>query len=132
MEHYRRRLERTQIKICVLLLVLLFGGLLILPPIGQVIWIAIIMAIYLRLIFVIARKEELLEEIDPTRERTRCSAWHESRQHCVGISGSDTNRVLRVDGTQCVETKQMLPRKAALTPHKRATVPHQNQQNKLI
>ena len=71
MEQYRRRLERTQIKICVLLLVLLFGGLLTLPWIGQVIWIGIIMTIYLRLIFVIARKEQLLEELDPRRDTTK-------------------------------------------------------------
>ena len=42
MEEYRRRLERTQINFCVLLLVLLFGGVPILPRIGQAIWIAII------------------------------------------------------------------------------------------
>jgi hypothetical protein len=63
MEKYRRRLEHTQIKICVLLLLLLFGGLLILPWIGQVVWIAVIMATYIRLIIVIARKEEVLEEL---------------------------------------------------------------------
>jgi hypothetical protein len=67
MEQYRRRLEHTQIKICVLLLVLLFGGLLTLPWIGQVIWIAVIMAIYIRVIFVITRKEDLLEELRPGR-----------------------------------------------------------------
>ena len=39
MEEYWRRLERTQIKICVLFLALLFGGVLILPRIGQAIWI---------------------------------------------------------------------------------------------
>ena len=44
MEEYWRRLERTQLKICVLLLVVLFGGVLILPRIGQAIWIAIIAA----------------------------------------------------------------------------------------
>jgi hypothetical protein len=62
MEEYRRRLERTQLKIYAALLVLLFGGLLVLPRIGQVIWIAFIMAIYIRLTHVITRKEELLED----------------------------------------------------------------------
>ena len=56
MEEYRRRLERTQLKIYAALLVLLFGGLLILPWIGQVIWIAFIMAIYIRLISLLHEK----------------------------------------------------------------------------
>jgi hypothetical protein len=62
MNEYRRRLERTQITLCVLLILLLFFGLLILPRIGQVVWIAIIAAIYVRVTLVIARREELLEE----------------------------------------------------------------------
>jgi putative tryptophan/tyrosine transport system substrate-binding protein len=61
MNEYRRRLERTQITLCVLLILLLFFGLLILPRIGQVVWIAIIAAIYIRVTLVIARREELLE-----------------------------------------------------------------------
>jgi hypothetical protein len=51
MEQYQHRLERTQIKIYVLLIVLLF-----LPWIGQVIWIAVIMAIYIRPTLVIASR----------------------------------------------------------------------------
>jgi hypothetical protein len=97
MEEYRRRLERTQLKIYAALLVLLFGGLLILPWIGQVIWIAFIMAIYIRLILVITRKEELLGELDPRRETTKCSAWSDSGQRRVGISDSNRTRSLRVD-----------------------------------
>ena len=62
MNEYRRRLQRTQIKFCVLLILLLFIGLLILPRIGQIVWIAIIAAIYIRVTLVIARREELLEE----------------------------------------------------------------------
>jgi hypothetical protein len=56
MNEYRRRLERTQIKFCVLLILLPFTGLLILPRIGQVVWIAIIAAIYIRVTLVIARR----------------------------------------------------------------------------
>ena len=97
MEEYRRRLERTQLKIYAALLVLLFGGLLILPWIGQVIWIAFIMAIYIRLILVITRKEELLGELDPRRETTKCSAWSDSGQRRVGISDSNRTWSLRVD-----------------------------------
>jgi hypothetical protein len=97
MEEYRRRLERTQLKIYAALLVLLFGGLLVLPRIGQVIWIAFIMAIYIRLILVITRKEELLEELDPRRETTKCSAWSDSGQRRVGFSDSDRTWSLRVD-----------------------------------
>ena len=61
-------LERTQIKFCVLLILLLFTGLLILPRIGQVAWIAIIAAIYIRVTLVIARREELLEEQSAARQ----------------------------------------------------------------
>jgi hypothetical protein len=50
------------------LAVLLFGGLPTLLWIGQVIWIAVMSAIYIRVILVITRKEELLEELDPRRE----------------------------------------------------------------
>jgi hypothetical protein len=96
MEQYRRRLEHTQIKICVLLLVLLFGGLLTLPWIGQVIWIAVIMAIYIRVIFVIARKEELLDELDPRRE-TKRAAWYEVRERRIAISDSDRTWVVGGD-----------------------------------
>jgi hypothetical protein len=92
MEQYRRRLERTQIKICILLLVLLFGGLLTLPWIGQVIWIAIIMAIYIRVIFVIARKEELLEELRPGRTNQRTA-----RERRTVISDSDRTWVVGED-----------------------------------
>jgi hypothetical protein len=87
MEEYRRRLERTQLKIYAALLVLLFGGLLALPWIGQVIWIAFVMAIYIRLILVITRKEELLEELDPSRGTTKYSAWSNS--------GAASRRLLR-------------------------------------
>ena len=55
MNEYRRRLERTQIKFCVLLIILLFIGLLILPRLGQIVWIDIIAAIYIRVTLVIAR-----------------------------------------------------------------------------
>ena len=41
-------MTHTQLKIYAALLVLLFGGILILPRIGQVIWIDIVMAIYIR------------------------------------------------------------------------------------
>jgi hypothetical protein len=68
MNEYRRRLERTQIKFCVLLILLLFTGLLILPRIGQFVWIAIIAAIYIRVTLVIARREELLEEQSATHD----------------------------------------------------------------
>jgi hypothetical protein len=68
MNEYRRRLQRTQIKFCVLLILLLFIGLLILPRIGQIVWIAIIAAIYIRVTLVIARREELLEEQGAARE----------------------------------------------------------------
>jgi predicted lysophospholipase L1 biosynthesis ABC-type transport system permease subunit len=85
MEEHRRRLERTQLKIYAALLVLLFGGLLILPWISQVIWIAFIMAIYIRLIVVITRKEELLEKLDPRRE-TKRAAWYEVRERRIAIT----------------------------------------------
>ena len=123
MEQYRRRLE----KICVLLLVPLFGGLLTLLWVGQVIWIAVIMAIYIRVIFVIARKEELLEELDPMRETTKCSPWYDSRQRRVVISDSYRTWVLGVDAhpTKCIEIKPTLLKKRSTPPahrtHRRIT-----------
>ena len=50
---YRRRLGRTQYAA---LLALLFGSILILPRIGQLIWIAVVMAVYIRLTLIIARR----------------------------------------------------------------------------
>jgi hypothetical protein len=76
MNEYRRRLERTQIKFCVLLILLLFTGLLILPRIGQVVWIAIIAAIYIRVTLIIARREELLEEQSAARQDNQRLAPH--------------------------------------------------------
>jgi hypothetical protein len=75
MNEYRRRLERTQIKFCFLLILLLFIGLLILPHIGQIVWIAIIAAIYIRVALVIARREELLEEQGAAREDNPRLHW---------------------------------------------------------
>jgi hypothetical protein len=72
MNEYRRRLERTQIKFCVLLILLLFTGLLILPRIGQVVWIAII----IRVTLIIARREELLEEQSAARQDNQRLAPH--------------------------------------------------------
>jgi hypothetical protein len=40
MDEYQHRLERAKFKIDAALLALLFGGILILPGIGQLIWIA--------------------------------------------------------------------------------------------
>ena len=120
MEQYRRRLESTQTKICVLLLVLLFGGLLTLPRIGQVIWIAVVMAIYIRLILVIARKEKLLEELDAGRETTSRSAWYDSRQRHIVISDSEGTWVLGVDANpkKRIEIKPTFPQNAALPRRK--------------
>jgi hypothetical protein len=89
MEEYRRRLARTQLKIYAALLVLLFGGIQILPRVGQLIWIAIIMAVYIRVTLVISRKEELLEELHPTRETKERTAWHDERERRVVISDAE-------------------------------------------
>jgi hypothetical protein len=75
MDEYRRRLERTTLPICAFLVILLFGGVLALPRTGQVIWIAVVFATYIRLILVITRREEELEE-SPTHENKRGSAWY--------------------------------------------------------
>ncbi len=111
MEEYRRRLERTQIKICVLLLVLLFGGLLLLPRIGQIIWIAAIMAIYIRVTHVIARREELIEAIHPTYETNERAAWYDARERRVVISDTEGTLVLEVDSNchrKMTETRRQL------------------------
>jgi hypothetical protein len=111
MEEHRRRLERTQLKIYAALLVLLFGGLLILPWIGQVIWIVFIMAIYIRLTHVITRKEELLEELYPRRE-TKRAAWYEVRERRLAIRRySDGTWPLGVDSNcdcKTTETRRLL------------------------
>jgi hypothetical protein len=111
MEENRRRLERTQLKIYAALLVLLFGGLLILPWIGQVIWIAFIMAIYIRLIVVITRKEELLEKLHP-RRKTKRTAWYEVRERRSAITDySDGAWPLGVDSNcdrKPIETRRLL------------------------
>ena len=111
MEEYRRRLERTQIKICVLQLVLLFGGLLLLPRIGQIIWIAAIMAIYIRVTHVIARREELIEALHPTCETNERAAWYDARERRIVISNSNGTWILDVDSNcdrKTTETKRQL------------------------
>jgi hypothetical protein len=97
MEEYRRRLERTQIKICLLLLVLLFGGLLVLPRVGQIIWVAVTMAIHIRVTHVIARREELLERGRPKHETHGWSAWHDTRARRIVTSGADDTCILETD-----------------------------------
>ena len=95
MEEYRRRLERTQIKFCVLLLVLLFGGLLVLPRVGQIIWITVIMAIYIRVIHVIARRQELLDRGHPKHETNERSAWYDARGRRIVFSDSSGTWIWR-------------------------------------
>jgi hypothetical protein len=82
--------------------VLLFGGILILPRISQVIWIVIVMAIYVRVTLIITRKEELLEEFCPTRETNQRAAWYDTREHRIVTSDSDVTRVVDVDPTAVV------------------------------
>ena len=88
MEKYRRRLERIQINFCIVLTLALFGGLLILPHIGQVVWTAIIAAVYIRVTLVIARREELLEELQPMREDRERTAWYDVSERRIFLSDS--------------------------------------------
>jgi hypothetical protein len=74
--------------------VLLFGGLVVLPWIGQCIWIAIIMAIYIRLMLVISRREELLERIDLPSEDTERSVWCDVHERRAVISKSEGALIL--------------------------------------
>jgi hypothetical protein len=97
MEEYRRRLERIQINICVVLTLALFGGLLILPRIGQIIWIAIIAAVYIRLTLVIAKREELLEKLHPPGENNERSVMYDARERRIIISDSKGSWILGVD-----------------------------------
>jgi hypothetical protein len=97
MEEYRRRLERIQIKICVVLILLLFGGLLILPRIGQVIWIVIIAAVYIRLTLVIAKREELLEKLDPPGENNEGPVMYHARERRIITSDSRGTWIVGVD-----------------------------------
>ena len=82
---------------CRLTLVLLFGGVLILPRIGQAIWIAVVAAVYIRTTLVIAKREELLEKLNPTRESNKRPAWYDARERRIVISDSDGTWVLRAD-----------------------------------
>ena len=97
MEEYRRRLERIQINICVVLILALFGGLLILPRIGQIIWIATIAAVYIRLSLVIARREELLEEVHLIREDDERIAWYDASERRIFLSDSKGAWALNID-----------------------------------
>jgi hypothetical protein len=97
MEEYRRRLERIQINICVVLTLALFGGLLVLPRIGQIIWIAIIAAVYVRLTVVIGKREELLEKLHPPGENNEHSVMYDARERRMFISVSKGSRILGVD-----------------------------------
>ena len=76
---------------------LLFGGVAILPRIGQVIWLAVIAAVYIRTTLVIARREELLEKLNPTCESNERSAWYDARERRVVISDTEGTLVLEVD-----------------------------------
>ena len=54
------RLEKTQTWIAAGLTIALFGGILVLPYWGQVVWVALIGAAWLRVVIVIMRKEKLV------------------------------------------------------------------------
>jgi hypothetical protein len=73
-------------------------------------------AIYIRVILVIARKEKLLEELEPSRETTRRSAWYDSRKRHVVIFDSHETWGLGVDVNvkQCGEIKPTLSHNASL------------------
>jgi hypothetical protein len=95
-DEYRRRLNRTEIKLYALLTALLFVGLVVLPHAGQVIWTVIIAAAYLRVTLVIARREKLLEEKNPAHEGSDLSAWLDAGARRVE-SGSKGTRAVRHD-----------------------------------
>ena len=97
MDQYRRQLERIEIKICAILFALLFGGLLVLPRIGEYIWIAIIMAIYIRVIPVIWRREEQLDKLKPTSETAQPSAWHDAAERHIAIPDRDRTTLFPTD-----------------------------------
>jgi hypothetical protein len=97
MAEYRRRLERIQINICMVLTLALFGGLLILPHIGQIIWTAIIAAVYIRVTLVIARREELLEELQPMREDHERTAWYDASERRIFLSDSKGTWAFGID-----------------------------------
>jgi hypothetical protein len=56
------RLEKTQIWLAAGLRIALFAGLLILPYWGQVVWVALMGAAWLRVVTVIMRKEKLVND----------------------------------------------------------------------
>jgi|SRR5689334_5216573 hypothetical protein len=93
MDDYRRRLNRTEIKLCALLTALLFGGLIVLPHTGQVVWTVIIAAAYIRVTLVIARREELLEEQSRAHEGSQSSAWRDAGASCIVSDPKGTQAV---------------------------------------
>ena len=108
MDQYQRQLDRTQITICAILLALLFGGTLVLPWIGQCIWIAIIVAIYVRVTLVISRREELLEKLNPTNERTERSVWYYATERRIAIP--DPNRTEALGAASKCDQKRITRR----------------------
>jgi hypothetical protein len=116
MEEYRRRLERIQINICVVLTLALFGGLLILPRIGQIIWIAIIAAVYVRLTLVIAKREELLEKLQPSVENNERSVMYDTRERRINISYSKESWILGVDPKNDREATEIVRQVSSSSP----------------
>jgi hypothetical protein len=100
MEEYRRRFERIQINVCIVLILALFGGLLILPYIGQIIWTAIIAAVYIRVTLVIARREELLEKLQPMCEDDERTAWSDASERAAWQSTAAVSLRIYAGGTE--------------------------------
>ena len=65
------RLEKTQTWLAAGLTIALFAGLLILPYWGQVVWVALMGAAWLRVVIVIMRKEKLVRARHPWLRSTR-------------------------------------------------------------
>ena len=89
-----------------------------LPRVGQIIWITVLMAIYVRVTFVISRREELLEELHPTRETNERSAWYRARERRVVISDTEGTLVLEVD-SNCDRKTTETSRRLSSSPPKR-------------
>jgi hypothetical protein len=80
------RLERTQTWLAAGITILLFIGLLVLPYWGQVVWVALMGAAWLRVVYVIMKREKLLE--------TATNSGLEATRHqsTSGVSVTDSNK----------------------------------------
>jgi hypothetical protein len=79
-----QRLERAGMVLCLGLTIALFAGLLLLPRWGQLAWVALIGAAYIRLTIVIMRRERQLTLMTEREGGQRTTRDHRGQGH-IGV-----------------------------------------------